>query len=145
MAVEGMPQQLRWRSHFPRVDRKTEAAQATNRVRQYPTFLLDQQQLVSKKSAPYDARLNERRFVINHPFTWFRGWGIATMGLLLSSVTFAQLPGPPAPVEAEVERVIVTGSNIPSAEETGPNPVDMYRPADIEKMGIRNATDLTTF
>jgi iron complex outermembrane receptor protein len=46
---------------------------------------------------------------------------------------------------AEVERVIVTGSNIPSAEEVGPNPVDTYRPADIEKLGIRNATDLTTF
>ena len=40
---------------------------------------------------------------------------------------------------------IVTGSNIPTAEETGPNPVDTYRPADIEKLGIRNATDLTTF
>src|SRR5262245_41050807 len=46
---------------------------------------------------------------------------------------------------AELERVIVTGSNIPSAEEIGPNPVDTYRPADIEKLGIRNATDLTTF
>src|SRR5215471_451478 len=46
---------------------------------------------------------------------------------------------------AEVERVIVTGSNIPTAEETGPNPVDTYRPVDIEKLGIRNATDLTTF
>src|SRR6476660_2356173 len=45
----------------------------------------------------------------------------------------------------EVERVIVTGSNIPTAEETGPNPVDTYRPADLEKLGIRNATDLTTF
>jgi iron complex outermembrane receptor protein len=39
----------------------------------------------------------------------------------------------------------VTGSNIPTAEEVGPNPVDTYRPADIEKLGIRNATDLTTF
>jgi iron complex outermembrane recepter protein len=46
---------------------------------------------------------------------------------------------------AEVERIIVTGSNIPTAEETGPNPVDTYRPADIEKLGIRNATDLLTF
>src|SRR5947208_3278085 len=45
---------------------------------------------------------------------------------------------------AEVERVIVTGSNIPTAEETGPNPVDTYRPADIEKLGVRNATDLLT-
>jgi iron complex outermembrane receptor protein len=56
---------------------------------------------------------------------------------------------PPAQVTTgattEVERVIVTGSNIPTAEEVGPNPVDTYRPADIEKLGIRNATDLTTF
>ena len=37
----------------------------------------------------------------------------------------------------------MTGSNIPTAEETGPNPVDTYRPQDIEKLGIRNATDLT--
>ncbi|PYK27772.1 MAG: hypothetical protein DME59_03935, partial [Verrucomicrobia bacterium] len=46
---------------------------------------------------------------------------------------------------AEVERIIVTGSNIPTAEEVGPNPVDTYRPSDIEKLGMRNATDLTTF
>ena len=45
---------------------------------------------------------------------------------------------------AEVERVIVTGSNIPTAEETGPNPVDTYRPADLEKLGVRNSTDLLT-
>src|SRR5881392_2746324 len=45
----------------------------------------------------------------------------------------------------EAERVVVTGSNIPTAEETGPNPVDTYRREDIEKLGIRNATDLTTF
>jgi iron complex outermembrane receptor protein len=44
----------------------------------------------------------------------------------------------------EVERVIVTGSNIPTAEETGPNPVDTYRPADLEKLGVRNSTDLLT-
>src|SRR5437870_6256456 len=56
---------------------------------------------------------------------------------------------PPAQVTtgatAEVKRVIVTGSNIPTAEEVGPNPVDTYRREDIEKLGIRNATDLTTF
>jgi iron complex outermembrane receptor protein len=71
--------------------------------------------------------------------------------LLLPSVTLAQLPAPavapPAAVPgvAQVERVIVTGSNIPTAEETGPNPVDTYRPADMEKLGIRNATDLQNF
>jgi iron complex outermembrane receptor protein len=73
---------------------------------------------------------------------------------ILASNAFAQLPAPaepappppgaPAP-SAEVERVVVTGSNIPTAEETGPNPVDTYRPQDIEKLGIRNATDLQEF
>jgi iron complex outermembrane recepter protein len=65
--------------------------------------------------------------------------------LLLQSVALAQATAPSSAGAAEVERVIVTGSNIPTAEETGPNPVDTYRPADIEKLGIRNATDLTTF
>src|SRR4026209_2947072 len=73
--------------------------------------------------------------------------------LILASNAFAQLPGPAVPAQpgaaapstAEVERVVVTGSNIPTAEETGPNPVDTYRPQDIEKLGIRNATDLQTY
>jgi iron complex outermembrane recepter protein len=67
------------------------------------------------------------------------------MQLLLPPVALAQATAPPPAAVAEMERVIVTGSNIPTAEETGPNPVDTYRPADIEKLGIRNATDLTTF
>src|ERR1700730_19022978 len=79
---------------------------------------------------------------------------VASVGfpLIFASNAFAQLPAPAtagattAPAgEATAERVIVTGSNIPTAEETGPNPVDTYRPQDIEKLGIRNATDLTTF
>ena len=82
---------------------------------------------------------------------------VAAVGfpLIFASSASAQLPAPAVPGEgapmgtqaaqAEVERVVVTGSNIPTAEETGPNPVDTYRPQDIEKLGIRNATDLTTF
>ena len=66
-----------------------------------------------------------------------------------SIVPAAVASPPPAQVTmgttAEVERVIVTGSNIPTAKETGPNPVDTYRPADLEKLGIRNAQDLQTF
>jgi iron complex outermembrane receptor protein len=63
------------------------------------------------------------------------------MRLLLPSVAFGQeIAG-----IAEVERVTVTGSNIPTAEEMGPNPVDTYRPLDLEKLGIRNATELATF
>src|SRR5256886_3323171 len=72
-----------------------------------------------------------------------RGAVTATLGFLLIFVAnaFAQKRAE----VAEVERVIVTGSNIPTAEETGPNPVDTYRPQALEKLGIRNATDLTTF
>jgi iron complex outermembrane recepter protein len=63
--------------------------------------------------------------------------------LLVSSVS-AQNPSPTPgiPTEAEAEPVVVTGSNIPTAEEVGPNPVDTYRPEDIEKLGVRNTTDL---
>ena len=64
------------------------------------------------------------------------------MGLLLPSVIFAQETAPSPIGTAEMERVIVTGSNIPTAAETGPNPVDTYRPSDIEKLGVRNTTDL---
>src|ERR1041384_5016014 len=76
---------------------------------------------------------------------------VASVGfpLIFASSALAQLPAPAQPSgaapTAEVERVVVTGSNIPTAEETGPNPVDTYRPQDIEKLGIRNATDLQQF
>src|SRR5690349_21943223 len=76
---------------------------------------------------------------------------VASVGIpfVFASNAFAQLPAPAAPAAspstAEVERVVVTGSNIPTAEETGPNPVDTYRPQDIEKLGIRSATDLQEF
>src|SRR5438067_4648286 len=56
----------------------------------------------------------------------------------------ASPPPEPGGATAEMERVIVTGSNIPTAEEVGPNPVDTYRTEDIEKLGARNATDLLT-
>jgi iron complex outermembrane receptor protein len=36
----------------------------------------------------------------------------------------------------------VTGSNIPTAEEVGPNPVDTYRRDDITRLGVRTPTDL---
>src|SRR5881394_4378907 len=76
--------------------------------------------------------------------------GLAMIAMTLCSVISAQAQeatlrprkGQPG---ITIEEVIVTGSNIPTAEEVGPNPVDTYRPADIEKLGIRNATDLTTF
>src|SRR6476620_4271820 len=53
---------------------------------------------------------------------------------LLSCSVSAQSPSPTPATAAspsEAERVIVTGSNIPTAEEVGANPVDTYRPEDI--------------
>src|SRR5213082_2568983 len=74
---------------------------------------------------------------------------VASVGfsLLFVANTFAQNPPPPpgAPAgasEATAKRVIVTGSNIPTSEETGPNPVDTYRTEDIQKLGVVNQTDL---
>src|SRR6476661_7297800 len=75
---------------------------------------------------------------------------VASVGfsLLFVANTFAQNPLPPgapaAASEATAERVIVTGSNIPTSEETGPNPVDTYRTEDIQKLGVVNQTDLLT-
>src|SRR5438477_2602593 len=90
---------------------------------------------------------------VRNKFRFVRLALVASVGfpLIFASKAFAQLPAPagPAPAqpaaEAVAERVIVTGSNIPTAEETGPNPVDTYRTQDIEKLGIRNATDLQEF
>src|SRR4029077_12760707 len=52
-------------------------------------------------------------------------------------------PTPQTAVQASAitDEVIVTGSNIPTAEEVGPNPVDTYRKVDIERLGVRSATD----
>src|SRR5437867_732340 len=69
---------------------------------------------------------------------------VAAAGCFAVFETNAFAQETPSSGATEVERVIVTGSNIPTAEETGPNPVDTYRPGDMEKLGIRNATDLMT-
>jgi len=58
-----------------------------------------------------------------------------------SPTTGTNLPAPTGG-EATAERVVVTGSNIPTADEVGPNPVDTYRSEDIQKLGIRTTTDL---
>src|SRR5437764_167309 len=80
---------------------------------------------------------------------------VASVGfsLLFVANTFAQTPpappgvpgapgAPAAASEATAERVIVTGSNIPTSEETGPTAVDTYRTEDIQKLGVMNQTDL---
>jgi outer membrane receptor protein involved in Fe transport len=75
--------------------------------------------------------------------------------LIIAMSARAQEPAPPPPTgtnigpanapaatEATAERVVVTGSNIPTAEEVGPNPVDTYRRDDITRLGVRTPTDL---
>ena len=70
---------------------------------------------------------------------------MAGIFLLSASITFGQETSPTPqttgqPVVTAVE-VIVTGSNIPTSEEVGPNPVDTYRREDITRLGVRSATD----
>lgn len=70
----------------------------------------------------------------------------------IRSIVFAQEPSSPSPgtppVDAngtamsEAERVIVTGSNIPTAQAVGPNPVDTYSRDDITRLGARTPTEL---
>jgi iron complex outermembrane recepter protein len=68
---------------------------------------------------------------------------IWAMSLAMASSAVAQAPVPaptgpaPAATEAVAPRVIVTGSNIPTAEEVGPNPVDTYNQETISKSGER--------
>ena len=68
------------------------------------------------------------------------------MGVFLrsASITFGQEPHPRRTADRSgviTEEVIVTGSNIPTSEEVGPNPVDTYRPEDIARLGVRTMTD----
>src|SRR5947209_11271431 len=96
-------------------------------------------------------KLTERNRGIKIEFVRLASVASVGFSLLFVANAFAQnppaapAPAPPTAAEATAERVIVTGSNIPTAEETGPNPVDTYRTEDIQKLGIRNAQDLQTF
>src|SRR5207244_9345528 len=92
--------------------------------------------LPSKFAKP--PRVWREELMIKRPSSWCVEWGIAAMGLLLSSVILAQETAG----VAEVGRVIVTGSNIPSAEEVGPNPVFSLNRDLIDKSGQRTTADL---
>ncbi len=75
---------------------------------------------------------------------------VAIIGILMfvSSTAFAQAPPPTggapgaAGATAEAERVIVTGSNIPTAEEVGPNPVTNLNRDYIQKTGTVSVEQL---
>jgi len=80
-------------------------------------------------------------------FGFFRVAFVACVGILLiiapnafaqdvapASALIGAAPTPP-PSTTEAERVIVTGSNIPTAEEVGPNPVDIYNRENFNTSG----------
>ena len=75
-------------------------------------------------------------------FPPFSPAGFLAISLLIASAAFAQETSPTPGTEAEVERVIVTGSIIPTAEEVGPNPVLTITRDLIEKSGERTAEEL---
>src|SRR4051794_23789371 len=62
--------------------------------------------------------------------------------MLVASLALGQEVSLSPPPETEAERVIVTGSHIPTAEEVGPNPVVEIARDQIEKSGERTAADL---
>ena len=95
--------------------------------------------------ATYNRENADRSVLIKQPSMWYAGLGIAGVPLLLASISLGAEPAP-APQAAgqaavTIEQVIVTGSNIPTSEEVGPNPVDTYRRDDITRLGVRTPTD----
>ena len=73
----------------------------------------------------------------------YRAW-LGTVGLSLfrAAIAFAQEASPAPGAVGETDRIIVTGSNIPTAEEVGPNPVLTINRDLIEKSGERTAEEL---
>ena len=77
-----------------------------------------------------------------------RTLAIAVVPILMAGSGLAQesTPSPaasePTGATAEAERIIVTGSNIPTAQEVGPNPVLNINRDLIEKSGERTAEEL---
>jgi iron complex outermembrane recepter protein len=71
---------------------------------------------------------------------------VAGILLLSASITFGQETSPALPTSGgsgvTIEEVIVTGSNIPTAEEVGPNPVLILNRDSIEKSGERTTEEL---
>jgi iron complex outermembrane recepter protein len=82
---------------------------------------------------------------IKQPSIGCVGLRITGVFLLSASITFGQEVSPrPSPADRSgvtIEEVIVTGSNIPTSEEVGPNPVDTYRKEDITRLGARTMTE----
>jgi iron complex outermembrane receptor protein len=80
--------------------------------------------------------------VFKHPSICRTWLGAAAISFFRASIVFAQETTPQPADMAEAERVIVTGSNIPTANEVGPNPVLTINRDLIEKSGERTTEEL---
>lgn len=69
----------------------------------------------------------------------------ATMLLPATTALGQTMPAAPGTDDnaATVYEVIVTGSNIPTAEEVGPHPVDIYRKLDLDRVGLNSMSAFT--
>jgi outer membrane receptor protein involved in Fe transport len=65
-----------------------------------------------------------------------------TSGQAIAPASMTAASPSPTAAPAEAERVIVTGSNIPTAQEVGPNPVDILTRDRIDKAGERTTAEL---
>jgi len=84
--------------------------------------------------------------VIKQPPTELVATSVAGIFLLSASITFGQETSATSQTTGRsgvtIEEVIVTGSNIPTSEEVGPNPVDTYRKEDITRLGANAAANV---
>jgi iron complex outermembrane receptor protein len=79
--------------------------------------------------------------VIKQP-SIYRTWqGIAGIFLFRASIAFAQEASPAPAVVAETERVVVTGSNIPTAETETALPVTVYTAEALQKLGANTPVE----
>ncbi len=106
-------------------------------------------------AALLQSTLREKAALTQSRYHRLQAFSIAVAGLgfslLVSPTTFGQAIAPasmttasptPTAAPAEAERVIVTGSNIPTASEVGPNPVDIINREQIDKAGERTTAEL---
>jgi iron complex outermembrane recepter protein len=67
--------------------------------------------------------------------------GLAGISLLCASIAFGQEPSPAPGIVAETERVIVTGSYIPTAETESALPVTVYTSDVLQKQGANTPVE----
>jgi iron complex outermembrane recepter protein len=82
------------------------------------------------------------RLVVSRLANFFKDAVVLGGFLFYAKACFGQEISPTPPVMDEVQRLIITGSHIPTAEESGPNPVLRITRELIEKSGERTAEEL---